>query len=263
MLKYRILIAEDEKPQADRIAFLLKEHVKENIDITVIYGVQKNALMKKYDIAIVDLNMPYDDYSPSDDNAGKLIIDNLINQNPDIYIIIRTAVSHIETIANASNAAGRGAFRYVSKANHNEKDIIIDEVRKQIREISTKYPDRIDYGNLSYIHKAGDMYTPDDWKAYRHDQIYVNGELIELPIGKQKYALYKYLVNKRRWLQDTQILSSVGYRDDGPPEQTSKRFRDNIIKNFQFLKDTDLEFESKYGLAQHRLILKSEKGKYD
>lgn len=262
-MKYRILIADDERPQVDRIAHLLKKYIKENLDITITYGAHKEVLNKKYDIAIIDLNMPYDNDNSSDDteNAGKFVINNLIKLNPDLFIIIRTAVSHIETVANASNAAEKGAFRYISKATNNEEHIIIAEVEKQINKLRKIYTNRIDFGSLSYVHKVDDKYIINDWKAYKHDQIYINGDLIELPLGRQKYVLYKYLVNKGQWIKDIDMLSYAGYRTDGYPEEIAKRFKENITTYFQFLKNTDLEFESKYNFAQHRLIMKSEKGR--
>ena len=75
-MKFRILIVEDDKPQADRMGFLLKKEIEEDLDVTIAYGADKDISMKKFDIAIIDLNMPYlnANLSELDDNAGKYVI---------------------------------------------------------------------------------------------------------------------------------------------------------------------------------------------
>lgn len=261
-MKFRILIVEDEKPQADRMKYLMRKKIEEDLDITVSYGVDDETTMKRYDIAVVDLNMPYfnSNLPELDENAGKFVIDRLVNCNPDIFIIIRTAVSSIETVANASNAAGRGNLKYISKTIQKE-DILIDEIKAQIQCIKERYPNRIDYGKLTYIHKESETYELYNWKSYRYDNVYVNGQQIDLPNGGQKAALYKYLVSKEQWLPDRAVLEFAGYDIQGLyPEEVAKRYKDNIMKYFKFLKDAGLAFESKYGMGQHKIIMIPEMG---
>ena len=89
-MKFRILIVEDEKPQADRMKYLMRKKIEEDLDITVSYGVDDETTMKRYDIAVVDLNMPYfnSNLPELDENAGKFVIDRLVNCNPDILLFL-------------------------------------------------------------------------------------------------------------------------------------------------------------------------------
>lgn len=261
-MKFRVLIVEDDKPQADRMALLLKREMEKDLNITIAYGADKDIAIKRFDIAIVDLNMPYlnTNLLDVDENAGKYIIDNLVNCNPNIFIIIRTSISNIETVANASNAAGRGCLKYIQKSIQGEYNVLIDEVKAQVQHMKDQYPNRIDYGTLTYIHKQTEEYEPGDRKAYRCDEIYVNGEYIDLPTGRQKAALYKYLINRELWLKDRAVLEFAGYWVEGLwPEEVAKRYKDNIKKYFKFLKDADLELEAAYGMGQHRIVKCTEK----
>ena len=260
-MKYHILIVEDEKSLADRMEYLLLKEVKEDLDITVAYGADAEISKRRFDIAIVDLNMPYldSDFHELDENAGEYVINNLVNCNPDIFIIVRTSVSRIETVARASNAAERGAFKFIPKTIHEDYRILINEVICQIQHIKEKYPIRIDYGNLTYIHKNDDIV---DWRSFKHDDVYVNGQLVKLPAGGQKAALYKHLINKGQWLYDKVVLRSAGYEVEKLDDETiSKYYKDNIKGKLKFLKDSDLILQSNWE-RQHRIILKTRKDEY-
>lgn len=270
LMKFRILILEDEKPQADRMNALLKKRIKEDLDITLVYGADEKITMKRFDIAIVDLNMPYINYSSlktelstslfelnsliMDENAGTFIINHLVKSNPNIFIIIRTSVSRIETVAKASNAAQSGYFRYIQKSIQGEYDILIDEVKAQIQSIKEKHPNRIDYGRLTYIHRELGDYESKDAKAYKYDRVEIDGVPVNLPTGGQRAALYKYLVNKEQWLYDRVVLEYAGYKVDGrDPEVVAKMYKDNIRKHLRFLSEAGLKLEVDYGMGKHRI----------
>lgn len=247
-MKFRVLIAEDDQPRAVRMKNKLNEHIKEDLDITVTYSVNKDVVKRRYDIAIVDLNMPYLDSNLSnpDENAGKFIIDQLVEFNPDIFIIICTAVSSRKTVAKASNAAGKDFFEYVEKTFDDKYIyIVIEEIKDKIKFIKDRYPERIDYGKLCYERK--------DEFSYKYDNICVNGKQIDLLGGRQKAALYKYLVNPNQWLSDRGVLEFAGYDIDGlDHHQIAKRYKDNIRQYFTFLNDAGLELKSDRA-GKHRL----------
>lgn len=260
-MKYRLLIAEDDKHLADRIKFWLSEKVNEDLDVTVVYGADKETSKKRYDIAIVDLNMPYldSDLYELDENAGEYVINNLVTYNPDIFIIIQTSVQSRETVAKASNVAGRGSLKFIDKTITDDYQPLIDEVIIRIQQMKEKHPSRIDYGDLTYIHKVGgNLYEYNNWTSYRHDDVYIKGKLVTLPAGGQKAALYKYLVNKETWVKDNAILQFSGSKvDDLDNEKNKKRYRDNILTYLRrLLQDAGLTLESRYGEQEHRLTKK-------
>lgn len=262
-MKFQILILEDNKPQADRIKYLLENRIEEDLGITVKYGADKETVMKRFDIAIIDLNMPYLDseFIELDENAGQFAIDSLVNCNPDIYIIIRTSIECRGTIANACNSVERGCLKFIEKEIRGEAEyeFLIREIKALITDITKKYPHRIDYGKLTYIHGIDETYESNDWRSYKRDKVYIDNVLIKLPSGGQKAALYKYLVNRGQWLDDRTVLEFSGYNIDGLwSEEVAKHFKDNITKHFKFLRDAELNFEYAYGKRQHRIILKEE-----
>ena len=100
---FHILIAEDMETTVDLMKYYLNKEFS-NLDISVVgtpdpalsdkelRARNKHLLSFRYDLAIIDFNMPYHFFEISDSykNAGEYVIDTLVKKKPDILIVIRT-----------------------------------------------------------------------------------------------------------------------------------------------------------------------------
>lgn len=278
---FHILIAEDMETTVDLMKYYLNKEFS-NLDISVVgtpdptlsdkelHTKNKHLLSCRYDLAIVDFNMPYPFFEISDSykNAGEYVIDTLVKKNPDILIVIRTVSPDPIEISSAINKVERYRCQYIRKENLDNPDEfqkLIAVVKNQLDWIKKESPDRIQAGRLEYFHKYdADLayeYGPDNYRSYRDDDIYLDKQLIADELTtRQKYVLYLYLKNLNLPLFDRKIIQSlqtnyaVDFLDSA---SVSKRMRESILNKLLPLFDkAGLELICERNPSKRTLVIK-------
>lgn len=278
---FHILIAEDMETTVDLMKYYLNKEFS-NLDISVVgtpdpalsdkelRARNKHLLSFRYDLAIIDFNMPY--HFLKYPIHTKMPVNTLLtplSKKPDILIVIRTVSPDPIEISSAINKVERYRCQYIRKENLDNPDEfqkLITVVKKQLEWIKKESPDRIQAGRLEYFHKYDAAlayeYGPDNYRSYRDDEIYLGKQLIADKLtARQKYVLYLYLKNLNLPLFDREIIQSLqtNYADDFlDSASVSKRMRESILNKLLPLFDkAGLELICERNPSKRTLVIKS------